>query len=104
MNQHPRALVTGAARRIGACISQHLHAAGYDIILHYRESVAEAEQLCAELNTRRANSCTCLQADLEQMEAVEQMAATVTASFRRPSSVGSRWVECSSTTVISTKG
>ncbi|MBR9829096.1 MAG: pteridine reductase [Oceanospirillales bacterium] len=80
MNQHPRALVTGAARRIGACISQHLHAAGYDIILHYRESVAEAEQLCAELNTRRANSCTCLQADLEQMEAVEQMAATVTAS------------------------
>ena len=39
------ALVTGAARRIGAEIVRQLHRAGMDILLHYRHSHAAAEQL-----------------------------------------------------------
>ena len=39
------ALVTGAARRIGAAIARCLHAAGADVAVHYRSSGAEAEGL-----------------------------------------------------------
>lgn len=37
----PVVLITGAARRIGAGIARSLHAAGYDLALHYRDSSAE---------------------------------------------------------------
>ncbi|PJA42036.1 MAG: pteridine reductase, partial [Lysobacterales bacterium CG_4_9_14_3_um_filter_62_6] len=30
----PVVLITGAARRVGAVIAEHLHAAGYAIALH----------------------------------------------------------------------
>lgn len=80
MSTAPRALITGAARRIGACIARRLHSAGYDLLLHYRHSIDEAEQLRDELNNIRANSCHCLQADLEQMEAVDKLAEQVKAS------------------------
>ena len=38
------ALITGAARRIGAGIARHLHANGFNVILHYNKSVEEAIQ------------------------------------------------------------
>ncbi len=77
MSTAPRALITGAARRIGACIARRLHQQGYDLILHYRQSSTEAEQLRDELNRQRADSCICLQADLNDMQAVEQLAQAV---------------------------
>lgn len=80
MSQAPRALITGAARRIGACIARQLHAAGYELLLHYRHSATDAEQLRDELNSLRPNSCRCLQADLEQMEQVTRLADEVKAS------------------------
>jgi pteridine reductase len=58
------ALVTGAARRIGAEIVRRLHAAGYNIVLHYHQSAADAEALCNELNAMREGSVRLLQADL----------------------------------------
>ena len=57
-------LVTGGARRVGASIARTLHAAGANVVLHYRGSAAEAKALAGELNGARANSATLVQADL----------------------------------------
>jgi pteridine reductase len=43
------ALVTGAAKRIGREIALALAHAGVNVVVHYRESVEEADQLCKEL-------------------------------------------------------
>jgi pteridine reductase len=57
-------LVTGAARRIGAAIARRLHAAGANVLLHYRGAEAEAANLEAELNAARAKSASKVKADL----------------------------------------
>ncbi|MCW8956668.1 MAG: pteridine reductase [Gammaproteobacteria bacterium] len=62
--QNQTALITGAAKRIGAEISRMLHAEGMNIVIHYRSSKDEAEALCNELNALRADSAIILQADL----------------------------------------
>lgn len=62
------ALITGAARRIGAEIARTLHAAGINVILHYYASQQEAQQLCAELNQQRAHSAAILSADLANID------------------------------------
>ena len=58
------ALVTGAARRIGAAIARRLHASGANVLLHYRGAEAEAAALEAELNATRAKSASKVKADL----------------------------------------
>jgi pteridine reductase len=58
------ALVTGAARRIGAAIARRLHAAGASVVLHYRGAEAEAARLESELNAARAGSALKVKADL----------------------------------------
>lgn len=68
------ALVTGAARRVGAAIVERLHGAGYQILLNYRHSAEEAQALAARLNALRAGSVELLPADLCQMEALQQLA------------------------------
>jgi pteridine reductase len=60
------ALVTGAARRIGAGIVRGLHGAGYRIVLHYQRSAAEAESLAAALNESRPGSVRLLRGDLAE--------------------------------------
>lgn len=62
------ALITGAARRIGACIARRLHEAGYNVIVHYGHSADTAEALCNELNAARPASALCLQANLLQVD------------------------------------
>ena len=58
------ALVTGAARRIGAAIARRLHGAGAKVVLHYRGTENEAAQLEKELNAARAGSAMKLKGDL----------------------------------------
>jgi pteridine reductase len=60
------ALITGAARRIGAGIAEKLHAEGMNVIIHYRNSAEEAAALVEKLNHSRKNSALMLQADLHQ--------------------------------------
>ncbi len=62
--QGKTALVTGAARRIGAAIARRLHAAGANVLLHYRGSETEAAALENELNAARAGSALRVKADL----------------------------------------
>jgi pteridine reductase len=61
---HPTALITGAAKRVGAAIARALHAADYDLALHYRDSRAEMDTLCAELEAARPASTLAIHADL----------------------------------------
>lgn len=74
MTSTKTALVTGAAQRIGAEICQQLHARGFNIIVHYRASASAANSLRDNLNQLRANSCICLQADLESLADVTKLA------------------------------
>ncbi|MBV1909924.1 MAG: SDR family oxidoreductase [Kangiellaceae bacterium] len=60
----PVALITGAAHRIGKEITLALHSRGVDIALHCHLSTQAADQLRAELNNRRTNSCAVFIADL----------------------------------------
>lgn len=62
------ALITGAARRIGAEIARSLHGAGYNIALHHLRSQGEAQALADELNRARADSARLVQADLRRSE------------------------------------
>ena len=58
------ALVTGAARRVGAAIARRLHASGANVVVHYRGSEQEAVQLETELNALRKGSALRLKGDL----------------------------------------
>ena len=71
------ALVTGAAKRIGAVIARTLHDAGANVAIHYNRSAVDAEQLAAELNRSRAKSAFTVGADMLDIAAVQGMAAEV---------------------------
>lgn len=57
-------LITGGAQRVGAMTARLLHAAGANILLHYRNSRQQALTLQAELHEQRENSVILIQADL----------------------------------------
>lgn len=44
------ALITGGAKRIGAAITNLLHQHGFNVIIHYHTSQAEADKLSHTLN------------------------------------------------------
>ncbi|MEE9309917.1 MAG: pteridine reductase [Cocleimonas sp.] len=71
------ALVTGSARRIGAVTVQTLHEAGATVIVHYRSSAKEAEELCAKLNKIRLDSCFLQQADLADVQTLPKMVENI---------------------------
>ena len=74
---HSNALITGAARRIGACIAETLHQRGCDVFLHYHSSSEAVDQLADRLNTVRPGSATTLQADLGNMDDIDRLVGSV---------------------------
>jgi pteridine reductase len=83
INERPVALITGGAKRVGAVIARSLHAAGYDIALHCRRSIAEAQALAGELSQQRANSVLVLQADLVDTQRLPQLILDTLARYGR---------------------
>ena len=79
----PVALITGAAKRVGAVIARTLHAAGYDLAIHHRQSPAEAAGLQAELERLRPGSTLVLQAELSQFDRLPELVAQTIGRFGR---------------------
>jgi len=71
------ALVTGAARRIGAAIASRLHEAGANVAIHFRSSRQEATELRNRLNAARENSAEIFQADLNDHRQLESLVQAV---------------------------
>lgn len=64
MTENKVVLITGAAKRLGANTARHLHAAGYNIVIHYHRSKTDADRLVETLNQQRENSAHGIPADL----------------------------------------
>jgi pteridine reductase len=79
----PVALITGGARRIGAEIARQLHARGWRLLIHYRNSAEAAEALCAQLNAVRTQSAQSLKADLSLTDQVKSLAEATLACWQR---------------------
>jgi len=77
------ALVTGAARRVGAAIVARLHSNGANVAIHYRDSVNDAAALANRLNVLRPDSAAVFQADLKLTQALPDLIAAVVESFSR---------------------
>lgn len=76
----PVALITGAAKRIGAAMATRLHSEGFRVIIHYGHSKDDAHTLTQKLNDIRPESATCLQANLcdsEDVKALSEKAVNV---------------------------
>ncbi|TAL88078.1 MAG: pteridine reductase [Rhodanobacter sp.] len=82
-HDRPVVLVTGAARRVGAVIARTLHAAGFDLALHYRHSAAAAGALAGELESQRADSTLLLPANLADLHDLPAMVDALLAHYGR---------------------
>lgn len=63
------ALITGAAKRIGKTIAEHLHSQNYNIIIHYNNSEKDALALEHSLNKIKENSAKIIQFDFNKINA-----------------------------------
>ncbi|NKB62502.1 MAG: pteridine reductase [Gammaproteobacteria bacterium] len=64
-------LITGAAKRIGACTARLLHAQGANLILHYGNSEEAALKLQEELCNQRASSVRLIKGDLAHINKIK---------------------------------
>jgi pteridine reductase len=74
-------LVTGAARRVGAAIARLLHAAGANVVVHYRSSADDAAALARELNGARPASATLAECDLLEIAQLPALVAAASRAF-----------------------
>jgi len=69
-----RALVTGAARRLGRAIALRLARAGADVVVHCRESLGEAEAVAGEIRAL-GREASVVRADLTSERALDRLCA-----------------------------
>ncbi|HKQ83442.1 MAG TPA: pteridine reductase [Steroidobacteraceae bacterium] len=77
------AIVTGGAKRLGAAMTEALHAEGADVVIHHHRSVAAAASLAATLNARRPGSATTVGADLLASGAAQLIVEIAMTTFGR---------------------
>jgi len=77
------ALVTGGARRLGAAITRRLHGAGAAVLIHFRDSDADATKLEKELNALRPKSAATVKAELLAPIAPRALVGAALDSFGR---------------------
>lgn len=82
-NTAPVALVTGAARRIGAAIARRLHEAGYAVAIHHRGAADAARVLATELERARPHSTLLLHAELAEFDRLPELVAHCVGRFGR---------------------
>ena len=76
-------LITGGARRVGAEIARTLHAAGANLLIHYRSSAAAAIALADAFNQARPHSAAIHAANLLQPETPDKLIAATLLKFGR---------------------
>ena len=76
-------LITGAARRVGRAIALELHAAGANVLLHYRKAADDARALAGELNAQRPGSAFCQAVDLLDLGALSALVDVTLEQFGR---------------------
>jgi len=76
-------LITGGAKRVGAAICRMLHAGGAKLMIHYRQSAAEARALQAELNLQRPNSVAIIHGDLLNLAVLPKLVQETVQHFGR---------------------
>lgn len=77
------AFITGAARRVGAAIARKLHGAGANVVLHYRSSADDAEDLSRQLNSARSGSAALVSGDLLEIDTLPALAQAAIEAFGR---------------------
>lgn len=82
-SQSPVAFISGGAKRVGRVIARTLHAAGYQLAIHYRASKREALSLADELESARPRSVLLLEADLGESARLAEMIERSVAHFGR---------------------
>lgn len=75
------ALITGAARRLGAGIARVLHGAGANLVLHYRSSAQDAAGLAGELNELRPGSVSLAECNLLEVREFAALTAKAVQAF-----------------------
>jgi pteridine reductase len=76
-------LITGGAHRIGARLVRHLHAAGMNIVLHYRSSEKYAHALQSELQAQRPDSVVLVRGDLTNIGVLTNLVYETVEAFGR---------------------
>lgn len=77
------ACITGGAKRIGKAIVEAFHQAGFNVIIHYHQSIDEAQALANQCNHARPHSAVCVQADLENFDELAVFCEKVIHCFNR---------------------
>ncbi|HKF71990.1 MAG TPA: SDR family oxidoreductase [Stellaceae bacterium] len=76
------ALITGAARRIGAAIARDLARSGWRVVVHYSRSEADAKALASEIE-RAGGTCYLVRADLASRADLEAIFPRALEKFDR---------------------
>lgn len=76
-------LITGAAKRIGRMLSEHLAEKGHRIAIHFNSSSTDAENLLNQLGGEAKGHCT-IQANLGDLNEAESLISRVIDKWGKP--------------------